>query len=119
MQSLASHHGPADEMWLPPMVRTIASNGQGVPELMAEIDRMQSWLSEAGRLAHRRRRYWRERIVEMMRVSLLREVRAHGFSAGELERYAEQVEQKTEDPYRLVARLVGERFAVMEESGRA
>jgi LAO/AO transport system kinase len=114
MQSLAMKHSAEDE-WVPPMVKTVATAGQGIEELVAAIDRMHEWLSEGGRLAARRRRYWRERIVEMMRVALLREVHQHGFSPAEIEEYAAKVEQRREDPYKLVPRLIAERFAVMEE----
>ncbi|MGC8549236.1 MAG: methylmalonyl Co-A mutase-associated GTPase MeaB [Acidobacteriaceae bacterium] len=114
MQSLASQHAGDDE-WVPPMVKTVATGGQGIEELMATIDRMQAWLREGDRLAARRRRYWRERIVEMMRAALLREVRQHGFSPSEIEEYAALVVERREDPYRLVPRLIAERFAVMEE----
>jgi LAO/AO transport system kinase len=112
LQSLGSH----SEEWTPPVVRTIASSGQGVEELMAAIDGMHAWLQAEDRLAQRRRRYWSERIVEMMRVALLRQVREHGLRAEELAAYARAVEQKEQDPYRLVQRLIAERFGVMEES---
>jgi LAO/AO transport system kinase len=54
-------------------------------------------------------------MMEMMRTALLKEVRQHGFSENEIEAYAEMVEQRREDPYLLVPRLIAERFAVMEE----
>jgi LAO/AO transport system kinase len=114
MQSLASRHS-GDEEWVPPMVKTVATGGQGIEDLVATIDQMQEWLGEGDRLAARRRRYWRERIVEMMRTALLREVRQHGFSPSEIEEYAALVVERREDPYRLVPRLIAERFAVMEE----
>lgn len=114
MQSLVSQHA-GDDVWVPPMVRTVASTGQGVAELMAAIDGMHAWLKQEDRLAKRRRRYWRERIVEMMRTELLREVRQHGFSEQELETYARQVERGKQDPYALVHRLVAERFSAVDE----
>ena len=114
LQSLVMKHGAEDE-WVPPLVKTVATGGQGVEDLVSEIDRMQAWLKEGDRLAARRRRYWRERIVEMMRTALLREVRQHGFSPSEIEEYAVQVAERREDPYRLVPRLIKERFALVEE----
>lgn len=114
MQSLVSQHA-GDDVWVPPMVRTVASTGQGVAELMAAIDGMHAWLKQEDRLATRRRRYWRERIVEMMRTELLREVRQHGFSEQDLEAYAAQVERGKQDPYALVHRLVAERFSAADE----
>ena len=54
----------------------------------------------------RRRTYWRERITEMMRQALMRQVRKHGLNDAELEAYAERVARKQEDPYKLVPELV-------------
>ena len=102
MQSLAGSHGD----WIPPVVRTVASTGTGIEDLTGVIGRMQAWLSEDDRLATRRRVYWRERMVEMMRQALLREVRRHGLSTAELDAHATRVVAKQEDPYTLVSRLV-------------
>lgn len=102
MQSLAGSHGD----WIPPVVRTVASTGTGVEDLTGTIGKMQAWLAEGDRLTARRRVYWRERMVEMMRRALLREVRRHGLSAAELDAHAAQVVAKREDPYALVSRLV-------------
>ncbi len=76
MQSLAMSHGS----WVPPVVRTIASTGEGIDKLTETIAQMKQWLESDGRLEARRKKYWRERIVEMMRHALLRQVREHGLS---------------------------------------
>src|SRR6202012_1249080 len=41
MQSFASSHGS----WIPPVVRTVASTGQGMDGLMAAVDKFTAWLS--------------------------------------------------------------------------
>jgi LAO/AO transport system kinase len=69
MQSLAAHHGS----WIPPVVRTIASQGAGIEELEQAVDQFWSWLAEEGRLMARREAHWRARVMEMMRHELLRE----------------------------------------------
>src|SRR5664279_2319762 len=40
MQSLATQHGD----WVPPIVRTVASAGEGIAELMASIEKFARWL---------------------------------------------------------------------------
>jgi LAO/AO transport system kinase len=51
-------HGPAREAgaWRPPVVKTVASRGEGVDELVAELDRHHAWLSQTGEGDHRRQR---------------------------------------------------------------
>jgi len=106
MQSLASGHGS----WVPPVVKTIASTGAGIDRLTETIEQMKQWLDVDGRLEARRKVYWRERITEMMRHALMRQVREHGLSEEELEAHAARVAGKEENPYRLVPELVARVF---------
>jgi len=102
MQSLAMSHGAR----IPSVVKTIASTGQGIDTLIEAIAEMKQWLEAEGRMEIRRRRYWRERITEMIRNALMRQVRKHGLSDAELDAFAERVVSKQGDPYRLVPELV-------------
>src|SRR4051794_24108404 len=43
------------EQWLPPIVKTVASRGEGVDEVVAAIDNHHAWLRESGRLDAKRR----------------------------------------------------------------
>jgi LAO/AO transport system kinase len=106
MQSLATSHGS----WMPPVVKTIASTGEGIERLTETIEQMKQWLDVDGRLEARRKAYWRERITEMMRHALMRQVREHGLSDAELEAHAARVAGKEENPYRLVPELVARVF---------
>ncbi len=111
MQSLATKHGD----WIPPMVRTVASSGDGIVELAVAIEDARAWLAKEGRLQQRRAQSWRERIVEMMRQELLRELRLHGLSDAELTAHAERVATGNEDPYAVVPRLVQQAFRGVSE----
>jgi LAO/AO transport system kinase len=102
MQSLAASHGD----WVPPVVKTIASSGEGIERLIEAIAQMKQWLETDGRMEARRRKYWRERIVEMMRHALMRQMREQGLSEAELDAYAARVASGQEDPYKLVPELV-------------
>jgi LAO/AO transport system kinase len=47
--------GRRAEDWQPPIVKTVASRGEGTDELMAAIDKHHDWLVQSGRLDARRR----------------------------------------------------------------
>lgn len=102
MQSLAASH----DTWVAPVVKTIGTTGEGTDALFSAIGQRRQWLAVDGRLAERRKAYWRERIDGMLRLALLKEARAHGLSENELEKHASQVAGGAEDPYRLVPTLV-------------
>ena len=112
MQSLASRH--AD--WVPPIVRTVASTGDGLVELAVEMEN--SAVAGKGRtLEARRQAFWSERLREMIQDQLLRELGSRGFSEASLSEIAAQVETGTENPYRLVPRLMSR--VLSEENSHA
>src|SRR6185437_4625133 len=102
MQSLAAR----EDNWTPPIVKTVASAGEGVEELSAAIVGYQDFLSRSG-LAHRKQvDNWRERLLEMLRDAAMQQVlRQHGEEA--LARYAAEIADHKRDPYSLVEEIVG------------
>jgi LAO/AO transport system kinase len=102
MQSFAMTHGT----WVPPVVRTIASAGHGIDELMAALGDFEAWLGRDGQLRARREQQWRERLTEMVRGELLRTLRAHGVSPEELAAHARRIEAREEDPFELAQQMV-------------
>lgn len=50
--------------WTPPVLRSVASEGEGIPELLAALDRHFTYLEESGQLRERRRRRLRDRTIE-------------------------------------------------------
>jgi LAO/AO transport system kinase len=102
MQSLAAR----EDNWTPPIVKTVASAGEGIAELSAAISSYQGFLSRSG-LAHRKQvDNWRERLIEMLRDATLRQVlRQHGEEA--IARYAAEIADHKRDPYSLVEEIAG------------
>lgn len=102
MQSLSMRH----DSWVPPVVKTVAATGQGVPELAAAIDEYEQFLvsSEVGR--QRRIANWRNRLREMLRDEVLRRIVEGAFSEEAVGQYAEQVTATERDPYSLIDEIV-------------
>jgi len=108
MQSLAAEH----PLRITPILKTTATTGAGLDELLSAVEEMKRWLAQEDRLEGRRTAYWRERIEQMVQHSLLIEARTHGLSREEIDAHAARVAAGDEDPYRLVPRLVERVFAV-------
>ncbi|HVX45285.1 MAG TPA: methylmalonyl Co-A mutase-associated GTPase MeaB [Mycobacteriales bacterium] len=53
MLSLGGRHSEAGA-WRPPIVKVSAARGEGIPDLLAELDRHREWLQESGELRRRR-----------------------------------------------------------------
>jgi len=99
-----------DGGWRPPIVMAVAQSGQGLDELVTELDRHRAWLEETGELARRRTRRAREEI-EAIAVAALRErwedVSGTLQSGGDLDALAEAVVAGEKDPYAAADELVG------------
>jgi LAO/AO transport system kinase len=54
------------ESWTPPVLRTAASKGEGVDDVVAALDRHFSYLETSGELGARRRARLRERVVDVV-----------------------------------------------------
>jgi LAO/AO transport system kinase len=103
MQALSMRH----DNWVPPVLKTIASNGTGVAELASTIDEYEKFLgtSELGR--ERRIANWRNRLREMLRDEVLRRIVQGAFSEEAVTQYAAEVAGNQRDPYSLIDEIVG------------
>ena len=70
MLALGERRGPDD--WRPPIVKTVASRGEGVDEVVEALDKHRAWLEETGDLHERRLRRAADE-VETIAVTALRE----------------------------------------------
>ena len=95
--------------WRPPIVKTVASRGQGVAELVAELERHRAWMADGGELG-RRRHARAEAEIEAIAVSSLRR-QLDGLHGGStLACLADAVVAGRTDPYRAADELL-ERIA--------
>jgi LAO/AO transport system kinase len=104
MQSLAADHGS----WIPPVIRTVATDGAGIEELEQAVNKFWAWLAEDGRLTARREAHWRTRVMEMISHELLRAIRGQTLGDQALAAIGRQVVLRQKDPYQLVPQLVAQ-----------
>jgi LAO/AO transport system kinase len=93
--------------WRPPIVKTIASKGEGLDEVVAEIDRHQGWLVSSGELEARRTRRARGE-VESIALTALRARWGDVHGRSELDDLARQVAAGESDPYAAAETLLAE-----------
>ena len=84
--------------WKPPIVKTVASTGQGLDEVVVEIDKHRAWLEESGELEARRTRRARDEI-EALAVTALRARWGDVHGRSELDELAAAVVAGDSDPY--------------------
>jgi LAO/AO transport system kinase len=93
--------------WTPPIVKTVATEAIGIPELAATITGYEAFLKQQNVLLRKKISNWQERLVEMLRQTLLDRLLHEQMQPGELARLAEDVAEHRRDPYSLVEEIVG------------
>ena len=101
LQSLAIR----SDHWTPPIVKTVASDGTGIGELVAAIAEYQAYLQKENLVLQHSIENWQERLIEMLRDSLLERARDQ-MQDGRLAAYAAEVAGHKRDPYTLVEEIV-------------
>jgi LAO/AO transport system kinase len=100
MQSIS----PRRDDWSPPIVKTVATDGNGIRELAEAISKYQAFVK--GELGLRKKmESWRERLIVMLREALLQQALRTQLPGDELSQYAAQIAAHKLDPYTLVAEI--------------
>jgi GTPase len=102
LQSLAIR----SDHWTPSIVKTVASDGTGINELVAAIAEYEQYLQKEDLILQHKIENWQERLIEMLRDALLEKAREQ-MEDGNVARYAAEVAEHKRDPYALVEEIVG------------
>ena len=104
MQTLAARK----DKWTPPVVRTVALDGKGVPELAATIAGYETFLAQHDLLLKKKISNWRERLVEMLREALMQRLLNERLPEAEILRLSAEIAEHRRDPYSLVEEIVAD-----------
>jgi LAO/AO transport system kinase len=102
MQSLAIR----SDKWTPPIIKTVAMDGKGIPELAAAIVNYEQFLAQKDLLLKKKISNWRERLIEMLRDGLLERLLSERLPEEEIARLAAAIAEHKRDPYTLVEEIV-------------
>ena len=102
MLSLAHRH----DNWIPPIVKTIAMDGTGTDELVAEIDKTYAFFQTGELRIRKKREAARQRLLTLLEERLVKTALERVFPDGRLSQVVEQIANREIDPYSLVERIV-------------
>jgi LAO/AO transport system kinase len=100
IEAMLSLHTYAGNAWRPPIVKTDALSGQGVPELLEAVARFKSHTQAEQGSRRRARAEWRMR--ELLGRRFLAHVEQQVLAAGELEGILDRIAGRQLDPYTAV-----------------
>jgi LAO/AO transport system kinase len=94
------------DAWTPPVLRAVASTGEGVSELAAVLDRHFGYLERSGDLRERRRRRLRERVVDVVEEKVRRRLWADAATNAWLEDRLPALEAGESNPFDIADELL-------------
>jgi LAO/AO transport system kinase len=105
IEAMLSLESFADGRWRPPIVKTEATTGAGVKELVETIERFRA--HTAATLGERRRARAEFRVRDLLAQRFVRHATEQVLAAGEFEALLDQIAARETDPYTVVDDIVG------------
>jgi LAO/AO transport system kinase len=95
-----------DARWTPPVLRCVGTTGEGVPELLAALDRHFGYLERSGALVSRRRARLRERVVDVAEQRVRRRLWTDDATAAWIDQRIPELESGATTPYAVADALL-------------
>ncbi len=95
MMSLVEEHGD----WMPPIVKTVASRGEGIAELDSALQKHFQYLGASGELDRRNRERVRIRIETLLKEKFIGRLIGGALPAGDYEKILDDVLRKRNNPH--------------------
>jgi LAO/AO transport system kinase len=92
--------------WIPPIVKTVATQGEGVAELVEKIDVCQQFFENSTVRATKKREAARQRLMTQLQERLVNTAVQQVFSNGDLDRIVGEIAERRQDPYSIVEKIV-------------
>ena len=93
--------------WDPPIVKTVATKGEGIAELVERIDACWQFVEDSNIRAQKKCAAARQRLMTQLQVRLLGAALDDVFADGELDRIIGEIAERKQDPYSIVEKIVG------------
>jgi LAO/AO transport system kinase len=94
--------------WEQPVVKTMAEDAKGVPELIKSMTDHYAFLQKTGRLAQRRRRRSESELLEVLKSRLVNFVMTEDKMRGRFEQYVDEIARRERDPHEAAHRILDE-----------
>jgi LAO/AO transport system kinase len=100
IEAMLSLHSFAAGTWRPPIIKTVATTGQGIPELLAAIETFRAHTAASQGVRRRERAEWRLR--ELLGQRFLTHIEQRVLQPGEFNRMLDRIAARETDPYTAV-----------------
>ncbi|HLH32598.1 MAG TPA: methylmalonyl Co-A mutase-associated GTPase MeaB [Terriglobia bacterium] len=92
--------------WQPPVVKTVATRGEGIDELAETIEKAYSFFQTSGHKTQKKHDAARQRLITLLQERLVNTALQQVFADGELNKVIDQITNRHQDPYTIVDEIV-------------
>ena len=92
--------------WDPPIVKTVATEGRGIDELIETIERCAAFFQSSSARLEKKREAARQRLITLLEERLVRIAVEQVFPDGKLNKLAEEIANRQQDPYTIVDEVI-------------
>lgn len=94
------------DMWDPPIVRTVATQGDGINELVEAIGRCYEYFRNSELRVQKRREAEEQRLMKLLEERLITAAVQQVFPNGELSKIVTEIAERRQDPYSVVEKII-------------
>lgn len=92
--------------WRPPIKRTVASQSEGIRELVATISEHIAFVNQSGELEKRRTQRTRNEMLALLQEAVSRQILNRTNADGQFDALVKTVEHREKDPYEVVEKIL-------------
>jgi LAO/AO transport system kinase len=116
-EAAAADASSSSSSWTPPVLRAVASAGEGIGDLVGAIDRHFHYLARSGLLRERRRARLRARVVEVVESQVRRRLWTDDGTNRWLDERLADLESGKTNPFAVAEELLGRSAKLLTHSG--
>ena len=94
--------------WRPPITKVVASQNEGITELLDTVEKHRTHIEGNGQLAERRTKRTREEMLDILSSNIGTYIKGKFVDSGRLDGYVEQIKQHETDPYTVIGQVMDE-----------
>ncbi len=102
--------------WQPPILKVVATTGQGVAELAEAIEEFQRFSKTAGTSVLRRKAHWRSRLLDLLRQTLFKKAVAAASVDESLDRQVARLMSREQDPHQIIDEIIAALMPAREDA---
>jgi LAO/AO transport system kinase len=105
------------DMWEPPIVKTVATQGDGIDELVESVGRCHEFFRNSETRIQKRKEAEQEKLMKLLEERLIAAAIQQVFPNGELGKLVTEIAERRQDPYSVVEKIIATlRFQRLDHS---